>query len=161
MELWQVRREYRLVAMSLRRRKEPPDVYLEGVEEQVLSALLLCDRFHTELGVLRLAKRCALARLKRVLRWVESAGLARSIPRALTRKDDAAAAAELARALERKGRDASHLRQLLDELAHLDRRLEEARARISRMTTLSEEGLQLLLVHARVGKPAALAARTG
>lgn len=157
MELWQVWREYRLVAMSLRRRKAPPDVYLDEVEEQVLSALLLCDRFHTEVGVLRLAKRCGLARLKRVRRWVESAGLARTIPRALTRRDDAAAAEELMRALERKGRDASHLRQLLDELAHLDRRLEDARARIARMTALSEEALQLLLVHARVGKPALVA----
>ena len=110
MELWQVRREYGLLAMSLRRRKEPPDEHLELIEEQVLTTLILCDRCETEQGVLRLAKRCALARLRRVRRYVEKSGIHRTIPRPLMRRDDQSAAVELARALEKKGRDPGFLR---------------------------------------------------
>src|SRR3990167_7082296 len=105
MELWQVRKEYRQLAMRLRRRKEPLGFDLELVEERVLAALVLCDRFETELCVLRLARRCARARLRRVRNWVEGSGIFQSIPPTLARKDDEPAADDLVRALEKKGRE--------------------------------------------------------
>ncbi len=150
MELWQVRKEYRMVAMKLRRDKEPLDPHLEHVEEQVLTALVLCDRFETELCVLKLARRCARARLRRVRHWVECSGIFKSIPPALLRKEDEPAADELVVALNRKGRETNYLRQLLDELTHLDRRLLDTRERLERMTLHGVKSLQLLFVHLRV-----------
>jgi len=150
MELWQVRKEYRQVAMKLRRAKEPIDLHLEHVEEQVLSLLVLVDRLETELCVLKLARRCGRARLRRLRHWVESSGIFKSIPLSLTRKDDQPAADELIKALERKGLQTHYLRQLLDELAHLDRRLDETRERLTRMTVQVANSLQLLFTHLRV-----------
>lgn len=150
MELWQVKKEYRQIAAGLRRRKQPIDVYLEQVEEQVLTTIALGDRYETELAVLKLARRCSRARLRRLRQWVEHSGIMRSVPRPLARKQDEAAADDLIRALERKGREASALRQLLVELAHLDRRLEDTRSRLEQMTTLSVQNLQLLFTHLRV-----------
>ncbi len=150
MELWQVRKEYRQIAMRLRRRREPIDGHLEEVEEQVLSALVLCDRYETELCVLRLARRCARARLRRLRHWVESSGLFKSVPATLARRDDEPAADELVRTLEKKGRQTSYLRQILDELAHLDRRLDDTRERLVRVTAQGVRSLQLLFTHLRV-----------
>ena len=150
MELWQVRKEYRQVAMRLRRRTEPLDGHLEHVEEQVLTALLLCDRYETELCVLKLAKRCARARLRRLRHWLESSAILKSMPHPLTRKEDEPAADELVRTLERKGRETNSLRQLLDELTHLDRRLADTRERLGRMTAQGVRSLQLLFTHLRV-----------
>ena len=150
MELWQVRKEYRQVAMKLRRAKEPIDAHLEHVEEQVLEALVLCDRFETELCVLKLARRCARARLKRVRRWVECSGIFKSIPPGLSRKEDEPAADELVKALERKGRETNYLRQLLEELAHLERRLQDTRDRLERLTVQGVKSLHLLFTHLRI-----------
>lgn len=134
MELWQVRKEYRLVAMKLRRGAEPLDAHLEHAEEQVLSALVLCDRFETEMCVLKLARRCARARLRRVRHWVECSGIFKLIRPSLARKEDESAADELLKVLEKKGRETNYLRQLLDELTHLERRLDETRERLARVT---------------------------
>ena len=145
MELWKVRKEYRRAAMSLRRRPPPLEPHLVQMEEQVLISLVLCDRSETELSVLRLARRCARARLRRLRHWVENAGIFKSAQRPLARKADEAAADELARGLEELGRESSYVRQLLDEVAHLDRRFDEARERLVRLTATSAEGLLLLL----------------
>lgn len=150
MELWQVKKEYRQVAAALRRRKQPMDVDLEQIEEQVLTTVALCDRYETELAVLRLARRCARARLGRLRRWVERAGLMKSVPRPLARKQDEPAVEDLIRALERKGRQARPLRQLLDELTYLDGRLEETRGRLARTALQGASHLELLLTHLRV-----------
>lgn len=150
MELWQVRKGYRQVAMRLRRRKEPLDPHLERVEEQMLSLMVMCDRYETELAVLKLARRCSRARLKRLRHWVECSGFLKLLPRPLARRDDVLAADELVRTLERTGRETSYLRQLLDELAHLDRRLEDTRERLVRLTAEGMRSLQLLFTHLRV-----------
>ena len=155
MELWQVRREYRLLAMRLRRRKGLVATHVELVEEQVLSALVRCDRFEVELCVLKLAKRCARARLRRLRRWVESSGLYRTMPRPLSRREDEPAADELAKGLERKGIEPHYLRQLLAELSHLDRRLEESRERLERTTELGVRALEQLFIEMGM-KPGAL-----
>ena len=141
MELWQVRKEYRLLAMRLRRRKGGVAAHVELAEEQVLSALVQCDRYEVELCVLKLAKKCARAHLRRMRRWVESAGLYRTMPRPLTRREDEVAADELAKGLERKGIEPHYLKQLLAELSHLDRRLADSKERLDR--TL-EQGVRSL-----------------
>lgn len=155
MELWQVRKEYRLLAMRLRRRKGAVAAHVELAEEQVLSALVLCDRFEVELCVLKLARRCARARLRRLRRWVESSGLYRAMPRPLSRREDEPAADELARGLERKGIEPHYLRQLLAELSHLDRRLEDSRERLERMTEHGVRALERLFIEMGM-KPGAL-----
>lgn len=155
MELWQVRKEYRLLAMRLRRRKGLVAPHVELAEEQVLSALVLCDRFEVELCVLKLARRCARARLKRLRRWVESSGLYRTMPRPLSRREDEPAADELAKGLEKKGIEPHYVRQLLAELIHLDRRLFESRERLERMTALGIAALEQLFIEMRM-KPGAL-----
>jgi DNA repair exonuclease SbcCD ATPase subunit len=156
MELWQVRKEYRQLAMRLRRRREPLDEHLEQIEEQVLSALASCDRYETEVAVLKLAMKCARGRLRRLRHWVECSGLLKSVPLSLARKDDEPAADDLVRTLQRKGRETSYLRQLLDELSHLERRLMESRERLSRMTTQGVRSLQLLFTHLSVRSDSSL-----
>ncbi len=157
MELWQVRKAYRQAAMRLRRCKEPLGGDLERVEEQVLSVLVLCDRYETELAVLKLARRCSRARLRRLRHWVECSGFLKLLPRPLARKDDEVAADELVRTLEKGGRETSYLRQLLDELMHLDRRLEETRERLGRLTAQGVRSVQLLFTHLRVrGEPVSI-----
>lgn len=150
MELWQVRKQYRQVAMRLRRSKAPLDEHLERIEEQVLTALAQCDRYETELAVLRLALRCSRARLRRLRNWVECSGLLRALTFSLARKDDEPAADELVDVLEKKGRETNHLRQLLDELAHLQRRLVDTKDRLARMTAEGARSLELLFTHLRV-----------
>lgn len=145
MELWKVRKEYRRAAMSLRRRPRPLEPHLVQMEEQVLISLVLCDRYETEVSVLRLARRCARARLRRLRHWVENAGIFKSAPRPLARKADEPAADELARGLEQLGRESGYVRQVLDEVAHLERRFGETHERLLRVTATSVEGLQLLL----------------
>lgn len=157
LELWQVRKQYRQVAMRLRRSKGPLDEHLERIEDQVLTALAQCDRYETELAVLRLALRCSRARLRRLRNWVECSGLLRALSvTSLVRKDDEPAVDELACVLEKKGRETGHLRQLLDELAHLQRRLTETKDRLSRMTAEGTRSLQLLFTHLRVRGESAL-----
>lgn len=134
MELWKVRKAYRQLAFRLRTRRAPMDGSLENVEERVVVALVLCDRTETELCVLRLARRCAWARLKRMRKWVEHAGLMKDSPARLARKKDEDTLEDLERELARRGLESGHLRQVLDELAHLERRLTETRARLSRLT---------------------------
>jgi hypothetical protein len=150
MELWQVRKQYRQVAMRLRRSKAPLDEHLERVEEQVITALAQCDRYETELAVLRLALRCSKARLRRMRNWLECSGLLRAMSPSLVRKDDEPAADELVVVLEKRGRETNYLRQLLDELAHLQRRLTETKERLGRMTQEGTKSLQLLFTHLRV-----------
>lgn len=150
MELWQVRKEYRQLAFRLRTRRAPMDRYFENVEERVVVALALCDRTETELCVLRLARRCAHARMRRLRTWVENAGLMKDSPPRLARKKDEETLEELERDLARRGLESSYLRQALDELAHLERRLDDTRARLGRLTTLAGTCLQLLITHMKV-----------
>jgi hypothetical protein len=147
MELWQVRKVYRQVAFRLRSKRAPMNHDLERVEERVVVTLALCDRTETELCVLRLARRCAYARLKRLRTWVENAGLMKDSPARLARKKDEDTLEDLERDLLRRGLESAYLRQALDEVAHLDRRMEETRARLARIIALAATCLQLLLTH--------------
>ena len=147
MELWQVRRDYRQVAVGLRKRREPMDLYLENLEERILVALALCDRFETEISVLRLAVRCGKARLRRLRRWVESAGLMKDTPLSLGRKTDAAALEEMERGLAQRCRESTFVRQALEEVAYLEHRLEDTRARLARLGELASDCFLLLLKH--------------
>ena len=149
MELWQVKKGYRQLAFRLRSRRAPMSHDLELVEERVVVALALCDRTETELCVLRLARRCAYARLKRLRTWIENAGLMKDSPARLARKKDEDTLEDLERDLVRRGLESAYLRQALDEVAHLDRRMDETRARLARITSLAVTCLQLLITHAR------------
>lgn len=149
MELWQVRKGYRQLAFRLRSRRAPMNTELERVEERVVVALALCDRTETELCVLRLARRCAWARMKRLRTWVENAGLMKDSPTRLARKKDEDTLEDLERDLLRRGFDSAYVRQVLDEVAHLDRRMDETRARLARLVSLAATCLQLLITHAQ------------
>lgn len=149
MELWQVRKRYRGMAFKLRRVKEPLGLDLERLEERALIALALSDRLETELSVLRLARRWARARLRRLRHWVERAGMMMLLPARLTRGHDWLAAEELLRILTKhEHRElALYFRQLLDELAHLERRFEDTRGRLGRVVTLAAESVERLCAH--------------
>jgi hypothetical protein len=147
MELWQVRKDYRALAVKLRQRREPADLYLQNLEERVLVALVLCDRFETEISVLRLAVRCGRARLKRLRRWVASAGLMKDTPLSMGRKTDEAALEEMERSLAQRCAESTFVRQALEEVSYLEHRLEDTRARLGRLSELSSTCFLLLLKH--------------
>lgn len=151
MELWQVKKRYRQVAAKLKRRAVSIETGVQYLEAQVLLTLGLCDRAETELSVLRMARRCAKARLRRLRQWVENAALLKSSPlRLVVHKEDELAAEELERALVRSGANetAQLFRQLRHELAALDERMTEAKMRLNRTAALAAEKLNQLTSHA-------------
>lgn len=143
MELWHIKREYRRAASAMRRRAVNADIM--GAELQVLELLATCDRTDTELSVLRLAKRCVRARMRRQRELFENAALVKSIPR-LLKSTDEWAAEDLERVLmqHQHPQAASQFRQVLDEMNLIEERQEQLKQRLARVTERATEALARL-----------------
>jgi hypothetical protein len=143
MELWHIKREYRRAASAMRRRAVNPDIM--GAELHVLALLATCDRTDTELSVLRLAKRCVRARLRRQRDLFENAVLVKSVPR-LLKSTDEWAAEELEQLLTQHQHPhaAFQFRQVLDEMHLIEERQQELKQRLERLTTSAAEALARL-----------------
>jgi hypothetical protein len=153
MELWQVQRDYRLLAARLRRHRRHFDAQLDLIEAQLLEALLWCDRYETEACVLRLSRRCLVGRLKRTRKWVESAGLLKTLERSLVRKPAKEVLEELVELLPSHGCPPDPARHVLEELADVDRRAEQANVELVKATQLAVEHFQRLAAWIRVHGP--------
>ncbi len=156
MELWRVRKEYRQLAVRLRRSLAQVTL-VDLAEEHVLVMLGLGDRLETELSVLRSARRSARARLRRLRGWLESSGVLKHLPPSLSRRPDELAVAEFAHVLAERGFHeaaalVSHLRR---ELLHLDGRIDDTRERLQRLSDNSRELFERLRGHVRCAAPLA------
>lgn len=148
MELWRVRKEYRQLAVKLRKAPGEQSPAVNEAESFLLLVLCNGERLETELAVLRHARRSARARLRRLRVWLEGAGiLKRHVTNALVRKVDELASHELhARLLERGfGELAAVLSHVLREVQHLDRRIEDTRVRLERLSDSSRQMYERLL----------------
>ncbi len=152
MDLWRARKRYRQLGLRLRRSKTRSEA-LRRAEEQVIVALLLGDRLETERSVLRFARRCAQARLRRLRAWVEGAGLLAEASVPLVRRGDEAAVEDLRRVLGGLGAvdAAAAAHQLLVELSLLDARLADTQARINRVGVVAGQHLEQLLSYLHAG----------
>lgn len=156
MELWRVRKEYRQLAVRLRRSLARV-VTVDLAEEHVLVMLGMGDRLETELSVLRHARRSARARLRRLRGWLEGAGVLKNLPPTLSRRPDELAIAELAYVLGERGfhEAAALISHLRRELLHLDGRIADTRERLQRLSDNSRELFERLRGHARSASPLA------
>lgn len=152
MELFQLRRLYRDLAASLRRRKKLEEPSFDALEAQVLDALLRCDRHQTELAMLKATRRCLRGSVTRQRRWLARAAFVRRLSPTLARQTNEAAVAELARLLEARGYPAAVLQRTLSELTLVDRRLEETQARLGQAMTAGATQLQLLQAWVRASR---------
>lgn len=148
MELWRVRKEYRQLAVKLRKAVEVQPAVVAGAEAEVLLVLCSGERLETELAVLNHARRSARARLRRMRLLLEGAGVLKDhVTSALVRRSDTVAALELHDALSRRGFQevAAVLQQVRGELEHLERRIDDVTLRLGRLSTLSRTLLERLL----------------
>ncbi len=152
MELWQVKRRYRLLAVRLRRLKTTATEVLQA-EEQVLVALLQGDRLETELAVLRMARRCTKARLRRMQVWLGGTVLLLHTPMPLVLGDEGEALDFYEAQLGRVGAaQAVHVaQQLRRELSHLDARQDEVKGRLQRLGSVAGHHLECLVRSLRAG----------
>lgn len=148
MELWRVRKEYRQLAVKLRKAVGSQPVVVSGAEADVLLVLCNGERLETELAVLNHTRRSARARLRRMRVLLENAGVLKDhVTSALVRRSDTVAALELDAALTNRGCSevATVLKQVRGELEHLERRIEEVAARLERLSSTSRVLLARLL----------------
>lgn len=147
MELWRVRKEYRQLAVKLRKAAETQPVVVNDAEVQVLLVLCNGERLETELAVLNHTRRSARARLRRMRVLLEGAGILKDhVTTALVRKNDAVAALELHAALTNRGfpEVAAMLEQVRSEIAHLNRRISDVTVRFDRLSAVVNELLERL-----------------
>lgn len=142
MELWQVRKRFRALGLRLRKLKGRAPA-LQHAEEQVLVALCLGERLETELSVLRFARRCTEARMRRLRLWLEGTGMLMREGLPLIRRDDLGALADFEALLASMGASdaAAMARQSLVELQSFDARIEDVRVRIARVGVVADQHL--------------------
>lgn len=148
MELWRVRKEYRQLAVKLRKAVSAQPVVVNDAESEVLLVLCNGERLETELAVLNHARRSARARLRRMRVLLEGAGILKDhVTSALVRRLDSIAGLELHAVLSRRGMHevAAMLQQIRGELEHLDRRITEVAGRLERLSTLSRSLFERLM----------------
>ena len=142
MELWQVRKRFKALGLRLRKRKGRAPA-LQQAEEQVLVALCLGERLETELSVLRFARRCTEARMRRLRLWFENTGLLAREGLPLIRRDDLGALTDFEAVLSARGASdaAAMARQSLAEVQSFDARIEDVRVRIARVGVVADQHL--------------------
>lgn len=148
MELWRVRKEYRQLAVKLRKAIAAQPEVVSQAEASVLLVLCNGERLETELAVLNHTRRSALARLRRMRVLIEGTGMLKDhVASALVRRVDLIAALELNAALKLRGFSevAALLAQVRGEIAHLEKRINEVATRLARLSELSRTLLSQLL----------------
>lgn len=150
MELFKVKKAYRALARRLRRPGTRSSAGVERAESELLEALLRVERYESEVSVLRFSRRCAHARLSRTLEALDRSALFKDAAEVLARLAPEAAVEAWADTLERRGFDATMLREVLAHVRDVEARLEDLEQRLRNSSEYVDPLFQRLLnwVHA-------------